>query len=151
MDSGASCFGSFVVRPGITVLIKLLNERLAKARTSGKDIEIQNKLGRAVRTPQLVEQAGKGGKRKLGRRPVLIPSAPPLSGPMKTLGGTKRTSAGARSGSMLGGVLISACHPSQLVRPIEASLPFPTCSVLLAPSSQADNSHECLTIFHDKL
>jgi len=38
-----------------------------------------------ARTSQWVEQAGKGGKRKVGRLALVVPSAPPLARHMKIL------------------------------------------------------------------
>jgi hypothetical protein len=56
------------------------------------------KLERVERTPQWVEQAGKGGKRKFGRLALLIPSAPPLSRHMKILAGPSEPQRGRARG-----------------------------------------------------
>jgi len=87
------------------------------------------------------EQVGKGKDASMGRTswegwqaeirtpPSIDPERAPAEVRLYHLKFSWGHSAGARSESKRGGVLISACHPSQLVRPTEESLPpFPTCS-----------------------
>ena len=62
-----------------------------------------------------MEQAGKGGKRKIGRLALLIPSAPPLSRDMKILVKRLNFSGGALGANAVG-------------RPIFRLPPFPACS-----------------------
>ena len=71
-------------------------------------------------TLQWVEQAGKGGKRKVGRLALLISSAPPLSRRMKILAGTSESQRGALG---VTGVRRPDFRlpPVQLVRPTMAS------------------------------
>ena len=45
----------------------------------------QAQVRKGGRTPLWVEQAGKGGKRKVGRLAIVTPSAPPLSRHTKIL------------------------------------------------------------------
>ena len=66
-------------------------------------------------TAQWVEQAGKGGKRKVGRLALVVPGAPPLSRHMKSY--LKQV-----NGS--GGALGVNC----VRRPIFRLPPFPACS-----------------------
>ena len=66
-------------------------------------------------TAQWVEQAGKGGKRKVGRLALVVPSAPPLSRHMKSY--LKQV-----NGS--GGALGVNC----VRRPTFRLPPFPACS-----------------------
>ena len=84
-----------------------------------KSDEIKKKLARAS---EWVEQAGKGGKRKLGRLKLATPSAPPLSRHIKTIAGASEPQRGAL------GVNRVRCPsfrlpPSQLVQPTEVFQP----------------------------
>ena len=55
----------------------------------------KEQAGKWPGTPQWVEQAGKGGKRKLGRLAKVTPSAPPLSSHMNILAGASEPQRGA--------------------------------------------------------
>ena len=94
-------------------------QSLSQKSDRRKSDEIKKKLARAS---EWVEQAGKGGKRKLGRLRLATPSAPPLSRHIKTIAGASEPQRGAL------GVNRVRCPsfrlpPSQLVQPTEVFQP----------------------------
>jgi len=107
-------------------------------------------------TPQSIEQAGKGGKRKVERLTALTPSAPPLRFNWATNVFCKSTLAGVRSGSQLRDAHTSADPLPSLFEPQWGSnSPDATLAQLdhytMAPNSQFPKPKDCFLICSSRI